>query len=199
VNLVLPAATMLAVGRQPHREAALRAGIGYDIHRFGTEGVLVLGGVHIDDQPRLVGHSDGDPVMHAVADAILGAAGLGDIGEHFPTTDPRWEGADSASILARAVELAAQHRNLSPVNVDVNVVAQRPRLGAHKAAMRERVAQIVALPFESVSIKARTAEGLGPVGAGEAIEVHAVVLMDSRETTPTPPGTEHHPGPVNTR
>ncbi len=175
----------------------MRAGIGYDIHRFGTGGTLVLGGVCIDGHPRLAGHSDGDAVMHAIADAILGAAGLGDIGEHFPTTDPQWEGADSAVILARAVQLAAEHRALSPVNVDVNVVAQRPRLGPHKAAMRERVAEIVALPFESVSIKARTAEGLGPVGAGEAVEVHAVVLMESREATGPTPVPEARPGPLN--
>jgi len=157
----------------------MRIGIGYDIHRFGADRVLVLGGVAFPGEPGLIGHSDADPVMHAVADAILGAAALGDLGDHFPDNDPAWEGADSAQILAEAVRLAAAQRGLRPVNVDVNVIAERPRLAAHKQAMRARLSDILGLPLDSVSVKARTGEGLGPVGQGQAIEVQAVILMNS--------------------
>jgi len=156
----------------------MRVGIGYDVHKFGTTGTLVLGGVRFPDQPRLIAHSDGDAVMHALADALLGAAALGDIGEHFPDTDEQWRDADSARILGEAVRLARDEAGLAPVNADVNIVAERPRLGEAKAQMRDRLAAILALPPSSVSVKARTAEGLGPVGRGEAVEVHAVVLMD---------------------
>lgn len=163
-----------------HREPFMRIGIGYDIHRFGTSGTLVLGGVRFPGRPRLVGHSDGDAVMHAVADAILGAAALGDIGEHFPDTDQEWKDADSARILAEAARLVRDRTGLAIVNVDVNVIAERPRLAERKRDMRARLAEILSLPLECVSVKARTAEGLGPVGRGEAIEVHAVVLMDEK-------------------
>ena len=161
----------------------MRIGIGYDIHRFGGQRLLVLGGVEFPGVPGLVGHSNVDPVMHAVADAMLGAASLGDIGEHFPDTSPEWKDADSALILAQAADLVATRRNLGPVNVDVNVVAESPRLADRKRAMRERLADILSLPVERVSIKARTAEGLGPVGRGEAIEVQAGVLMDELQDT----------------
>jgi 2-C-methyl-D-erythritol 2,4-cyclodiphosphate synthase len=159
----------------------VRVGIGYDIHKFGAERPLVLGGVAFPGEPGLLGHSDADPVLHAVADAMLGAAALGDIGEHFPEGAPEWEDADSALILAEAARLALEGRGLRPLNVDVNVIAERPRLGARKPAMRARLAEVLGLPLESVSVKARTAEGLGPVGAGEAIAVHAVVLMEEAE------------------
>ncbi|NLW51650.1 MAG: 2-C-methyl-D-erythritol 2,4-cyclodiphosphate synthase [Candidatus Brocadiaceae bacterium] len=157
----------------------MRIGNGYDIHRLGANRMLVLGGVQFPGEPGLIGHSDADPVMHALADAVLGAAALGDIGEHFPDTDPAWKGADSAGILAEALRLAAVERGLRPVNVDVNVIAERPRLAERKAAIRARLAAVTGLPADCVSVKARTAEGLGPVGRREAIEVHAVVLMDT--------------------
>jgi len=156
----------------------VRVGIGYDIHRFGPDGVLVLGGVRFPGLPRLQAHSDGDVVLHAVADAILGAAALGDIGEHFPDTDERWKDADSAELLGRAAALAAQRAELRPVNVDINVIAERPRLSEKKQQMRARLAEILSLPVENVSVKARSAEGLGPVGSGNAIEAHAVVLLE---------------------
>jgi 2-C-methyl-D-erythritol 2,4-cyclodiphosphate synthase len=156
----------------------MRTGIGYDIHRFGADRPLVLGGVQFPGEPGLIGHSDADVVMHAVADAILGAAALGDIGEHFPDTDPRWKDVDSTKILSKAVRLAAEQRGLAPVNLDVNVIAERPRLGDRKRAMRDRLAGILGLPFDHVSIKGRTAEGLGPVGREESIEVQAIVLME---------------------
>ena len=113
----------------------MRIGNGYDIHRLGANRMLVLGGVQFPGEPGLIGHSDADPVMHALADAVLGAAALGDIGEHFPDTDPAWKGADSAGILAEALRLAAVERGLRPVNVDVNVIAERPRL-AERVFMR---------------------------------------------------------------
>ncbi len=156
----------------------MRVGIGYDIHRFGAERTLVLGGVEFPGEPGLVGHSDADPVMHAVADAILGAAALGDLGDHFPDSSAEWKDADSARILLEAVRLAAKQRGLAPVNVDVNVIAERPRLSERKNAIRERLAHLLGLPIHCVSVKARTAEGLGPVGRGEAIEVQATVLLD---------------------
>jgi 2-C-methyl-D-erythritol 2,4-cyclodiphosphate synthase len=160
----------------------MRVGIGYDIHRFGADRPLRIGGIELPAEAGLVGHSDADPVMHAVADAILGAAGLGDVGEYFPDTDARWKDADSAMILAETVRLAAERRSLVCVNVDVNVILERPKLGRRKEAMRARLAGILGLPVERVSIKARTAEGLGAVGRCEAVEVHAAVLMEARST-----------------
>ncbi len=160
----------------------MRIGFGYDIHRFGADRPLKIAGVVVPGAPGLIGHSDADPVMHAVADAILGAAALGDIGEHFPDTDPRWKDADSALLLAEAARLAMQRRGLTCANVDVNVILERPKLGPGKDAMRARLAEVLALPLERVSVKARTAEGLGAVGRGEAVEVHAAVLMEETAT-----------------
>jgi len=158
----------------------MRVGIGYDVHRLVPGRRLILGGVEFPGPVGLAGHSDADAVMHAVADAILGAAALGDLGEHFPDDSERWKDADSAQILRAAAQMALSRRSLEPHNVDVNIVAERPRIGDKKGRMRRNLASVLALPVESVSVKARTAEGLGPIGRGEAIEVQAVVLM--RET-----------------
>jgi 2-C-methyl-D-erythritol 2,4-cyclodiphosphate synthase len=155
----------------------MRTGIGYDIHRLVEGRRLVLGGVELPGPVGLAGHSDGDAVLHAIADAILGAAALGDLGEHFPDTADEWRDADSADILSAVVKMAAE-RSLAVHNVDVNVVAERPKLGAAKAQMRRKIAAILGVPPGRVSVKARTAEGLGPVGRGEAIEAQAVVLLD---------------------
>ncbi len=155
----------------------MRIGIGYDIHRLKEGRRLMLGGVELPGPLGLVGHSDGDAVLHAIADAILGAAALGDLGDHFPDSSDEWRDADSADILSAVVEMAAG-RSMRVHNVDVNVVAQRPKLSAAKAQMRCRIAAILGIAASSVSVKARTAEGLGPVGRGEAIEAHAVVLME---------------------
>jgi 2-C-methyl-D-erythritol 2,4-cyclodiphosphate synthase len=158
----------------------VRVGIGYDIHRFGQDRLLKLAGVTFPGEAGLIGHSDADPVLHAVADAMLGAAALGDIGEHFPDTSDDWKDADSASILGEAARIVRERAGLAPVNVDVNVILETPRLGQRKVEMQARLAEILAVPPSSVSIKARTAEGTGPVGRGEAIEVHAIVLLDDR-------------------
>lgn len=155
----------------------MRIGIGYDIHRLQEGRKLVLGGVEIPGPLGLAGHSDADAVLHAIADAILGAAALGDLGEHFPDTCQRWRDADSSCILAAAVEMAGA-RSLRVHNVDVNVIAEWPKLGPIKGQISANVASMLGLPADRVSIKARSAEGMGPVGRQEAIEVHAVVLLE---------------------
>jgi 2-C-methyl-D-erythritol 2,4-cyclodiphosphate synthase len=156
----------------------MRIGIGYDIHRLGADRPLILGGVTIPGASGLVGHSDADPVMHAVTDALLGAAALGDIGEHFPDNDPRWENADSGRMLSHVNDLVADRKQLAVVNLDINIIAQRPHLRGYKHAMCRKVAAAVGVPVENVSIKARTKEGLDATGHGQAIEVQAAVLLD---------------------
>lgn len=155
----------------------MRVGIGYDIHRINEDRTLVLGGVTFEDCPGLEGHSDADVVYHAVADAILGAAALGDIGEHFPDDSPRWEDADSADILSTAVGTVTERRDVRPHNVDVNILAEKPRIGNRKATMKQNIADLLGLPAESVNVKARSGEGLGPVGHHRAIAAQAVVLL----------------------
>ncbi|MFW6164122.1 MAG: 2-C-methyl-D-erythritol 2,4-cyclodiphosphate synthase [Planctomycetota bacterium] len=158
----------------------MRVGIGYDIHRLVAGRPLRLGGVDVPSPLGLLGHSDGDVLLHAVADALLGAAALGDIGEHFPDADPAYQDADSAELLTAALE-QVREAGYEPVNLDANVLAERPRLGRHKAMMRERVAALLGLPPERVSIKARSHEGLDAVGRGRAIAAQAVVLIEERE------------------
>ena len=159
-----------------------RIGEGWDIHALVDGRKLVLGGVQIPYAKGLLGHSDADALLHAITDALLGAAALGDIGTHFPDTDPRFQGADSALLLAEA---AAQVRALGfgIANLDCTVVAQAPRLAPHMAAMRARIAQVLALEPGRVNVKAKTAEKMGPVGQGLAIEARAVVLI-RRESPP---------------
>ena len=154
----------------------VRVGMGWDLHRLVPGRKFVLGGVAIPHSRGPLGHSDADPLLHALADAVLGAAGLGDLGEHFSPADPQWKDADSRVLLGKAVE-AARARGLAPENVDCTVVLEEPRLGPFKASIRKSLAEILGLPEESVNLKAKTAEGLGAVGAGEAVEAYAVVLM----------------------
>lgn len=158
---------------------SLRIGQGWDIHALVAGRPLVLGGIVIPHDRGLLGHSDADALLHAITDALLGAAGLGDIGSHFPDTDPALAGADSAGLLALAAQ-RVREAGWEIVNVDSTVVAQAPRLAPHIGAMCERIAQVLAVPRPTVNVKAKTAERLGPVGAGEAIEARAVCLLAAR-------------------
>lgn len=154
----------------------IRIGEGWDIHALVPGRPLVLGGVHIPFALGLQGHSDADALLHAMTDALLGAAGLGDIGTHFPDTDAQFKDADSALLLARVCQhVRAQGWQIG--NVDSTVIAQAPRLAPHIQAMRAAVAQALQVPVDCVNIKAKTAEHLGPVGQGQAIEARAVVLL----------------------
>lgn len=158
----------------------MRVGIGYDSHRFAAGRALILGGVTIEHERGLAGHSDADVVAHAVTDAVLGAAGLGDIGSHFPPTDETWRDADSLALLAAAVQRTAEH-NYQVVNVDVTVVCEQPRLSPHIAAMRARLAGAIGIAADLVSVKGKTNEGMGWIGRGEGIAALSVVLVDRVE------------------
>lgn len=153
-----------------------RVGIGYDVHRLVEGRKLILAGVEIPFEKGLLGHSDSDVLTHAVCDALLGAAALGDIGTHFPDTDARYAGAASLDLLARVVELIRGH-GYRVGNVDAVVIAERPRLRMHIEAMRERLASSLQVDIDSVSVKAKTSEGLGAVGRGEAMAAQAVALL----------------------
>jgi 2-C-methyl-D-erythritol 2,4-cyclodiphosphate synthase len=154
-----------------------RIGIGYDSHRLILARPLIIGLVHVAFDYGPDGHSDGDVVAHALTDALLGAAALGDIGQHFPNNDPRWKDADSRVFLTHAVEVL-KGAGFRLVNVDAVVVLERPKLAPHIPAMREALASALGLPLDAVSVKAKTAEGLGAVGDGRAIEAHAVALIE---------------------
>ncbi len=157
----------------------MRVGIGHDTHRLVEDRPLILGGLRIEHPRGLAGHSDADVVCHAVADALLGASSLGDIGEHYPDDDPKWRGLDSARLLAEVVDRVARE-GWKPVNCDVIVHAQAPKLGPHKATIRANLARLLGLSESAVNVKAKTGEHVGPVGRGEAIACHAVVLLEPR-------------------
>lgn len=157
----------------------VRVGIGTDLHRLVGGRRLVLGHVEVPFDRGPEGHSDGDVVLHAVIDALAGAAGLPDIGEMFPDTDPAYAGADSASLL-RDVVRRVSHAGYAPVNVDVTIHVERPKLGPHKPAIRAEVAALLGLSTEAVSIKAKSNEGVDAVGRGEAIACTAVVGLGTR-------------------
>lgn len=159
----------------------MRVGIGYDTHRLGEGRPLILGGLLIEHPLGLLGHSDADVVCHAVADALLGAAGLGDIGEHYPDTDPQWRGLDSTRLLAEVVERITRS-GWQVVNGDVIIHAQAPKLGPHKYDIRANLARLLRVDETAVNVKAKTGEHVGPVGRGEAMSCHAVVLIDSSAT-----------------
>lgn len=161
-----------------------RIGTGYDIHRLVEGRRLVLGGVDIPFEKGLLGHSDSDALTHAVCDALLGAAALGDIGAHFPDTDTRWRGASSLDFLARVVELIIEH-GFKVANVDATVMAERPKLRPYIDAMRERLALVLQVDVDRVSVKAKTNEGLDAIGRGEAIAAQAVALIHRRDTENT--------------
>ena len=155
----------------------MRIGHGYDVHRLVPERKLVLGGVELPFEKGLLGHSDADVLAHAVMDALLGAAALGDIGQLFPDSDPHYEGADSLILLRRVTETLAEH-GYRIGNVDATVLAQRPKLAPHIPAMRERLAAAMGISVGQVSVKATTEEGLGFTGTGEGIAAHAVALVE---------------------
>ena len=161
---------------QQAMETALRIGNGYDLHRLVAGRPLVLGGVVLPFEKGLAGHSDADVVCHAVTDALLGAAGAGDIGRHFPDTEPEWRGADSLVLLARAAGLVASC-GYAVVNVDVVVIAQQPRLAPHVDAMCANLARALGIDASQVSVKGKTNEGVDSTGAGDAIAAHAVALI----------------------
>ena len=152
---------------------------GYDVHQLVAGRKLILGGVEIDHPTGLLGHSDADALLHAITDALLGAVALGDIGRHFPDTDPRYAGADSRVLLRAAVALLAE-RGWKPVNVDATLIAQKPKLAPHAAAMVANVAADLGLAEDCVNIKGKTNEKLGYLGREEAIEAQAIVLVARR-------------------
>lgn len=154
-----------------------RVGQGYDVHRLVAGRKLILGGVEIPHETGLLGHSDADALLHAITDALLGAVALGDIGRHFPDSDPRYQGADSRVLLRAAVALLAG-KGWRPVNVDATIIAQRPKLAPHAAAIVANVAVDLGIPPDSVNIKGKTNENLGYLGQQEAIEAQAVVLVE---------------------
>lgn len=157
---------------------SFRIGSGHDSHRLVQGRPLILGGVRLDHPKGLAGHSDADAVLHAVTDALLGAAALGDIGDLYPDTDPQWKDADSRRFLADAL---ARLRELGwrVVNLDVTVFAQEPKLGPVKHAIRASLAELLGVPRDAVNVKAKTGEKVGHIGRGEAIGCHAIVLIDN--------------------
>ncbi|MDP9053573.1 MAG: 2-C-methyl-D-erythritol 2,4-cyclodiphosphate synthase [Acidobacteriota bacterium] len=155
-----------------------RIGQGWDVHRIVSGRPLILGGVTIPSEFGLAGHSDADVLAHSITDALLGAIAAGDIGMHFPDTDPRWKGCDSLQFLSHACELA-RTAGFQIVNVDSTVILERPRLKEFRVAIRESLAKAMGLAFERISVKFKTAEGLGPAGEGKSAEAQAVVLLES--------------------
>lgn len=155
-----------------------RSGIGYDLHRLAENRKLMLGGVEVPFEKGTVGHSDGDVLCHAICDALLGAASLGDIGTHFPDSDPKWRGVSSLVFL-RQVRQYLQRKNLKITHIDAVVVAERPKLGPHFPGMRAAIAKSLGITAEQVNLKAKTNEGLGELGRGEAVAAHAIATIQS--------------------
>ena len=154
----------------------MRIGIGYDIHRFEDGRPLILGGVEIPGETGLAGHSDADVLLHAIVDALLGAAGLGDMGQHFSPSDPQWKDASGLDLLARTLRLV-RGAGFDVVNIDATVIAERPRLAPHIPAMRQHIAEALGIAAGRVNVKATTNEGLGAIGRGEGIAAMAVANL----------------------
>ena len=161
----------------------IRTGLGWDNHRLAAGRPLILGGVTIPSEMGLEGHSDADVLAHAITDAILGAAALGDIGMHFPDSDPRWKGSDSLVFL-RSVKDLAETTGYRVLNVDATVILERPKLQDFRLAIRERLAETLAVELDRISVKFKTAERLGPVGEGRSAEAQAVVTLQKLGTGP---------------
>ena len=164
----------------------MRIGQGFDVHALVAGRKLIIGGVTIPFELGLAGHSDADVLLHAICDALIGAAGLGDIGGHFPDTDPRYQGIDSRELLRAVARLLAEH-HYAVVNIDSTIIAQAPKMAPHIAAMRANIAADLGVAVDSVNVKAKTAEKLGPVGRGEGIVAEAVALITQRTATPRAP------------
>ena len=154
-----------------------RSGIGYDSHRLEAGRKLMIGGVHVPFDKGPVGHSDGDVLAHALCDALLGAASLGDIGTHFPDTDPKWKGSNSLLFLEHTRKLLDE-KKLRIVHLDAVVICERPKLGPHFPAMRAAVAQSLGISLDQINLKAKTNEGLGEIGRGEAIASHTIATLE---------------------
>ena len=156
----------------------IRTGLGWDVHRLAAGRPLILGGVTVPSALGLEGHSDADILSHAITDALLGAAALGDIGMHFPDTDPKWKGAASPQFLEHAAKLVRE-RGYEIVNLDTTVILERPKLKDYRQPIRESIAQILAIDVDRVSVKFKTAERVGPVGEGRSAEAQAIVTLES--------------------
>jgi 2-C-methyl-D-erythritol 2,4-cyclodiphosphate synthase len=169
----------LRVGLTAGARTRMRVGIGHDTHRLGSARPLILGGLRIEYPRGLIGHSDADVVLHALTDALLGAAGLGDIGDAYPDTDPRYRDCDS-SVFVREALARVNHTGYRLVNVDVTIFAQEPKLGHKKAEMRRHLAGLLGLADDAVNVKAKTGEQVGSIGRGEAIGCQVAVLIDER-------------------
>lgn len=154
----------------------MRVGSGFDVHAFGPGEHVMLGGVRVTHTQGVLAHSDGDVLLHALTDALLGAAGLGDIGEHFKDTDPRWQGADSARFVTHALALLRE-RGWRVGNADLTLLAERPKVAAHRQRIRARIAELLEVPPDAVNLKATTTEKLGFLGRAEGIGAQAVVLL----------------------
>jgi len=158
---------------------SVRCGIGYDLHRLEVGRKLIVGGVELPFDKGPVGHSDGDVLAHALCDALLGAAGLGDIGTHFPDTDPKWKGANSLIFLEHAKKLLTE-KNFAIEHVDAVVITEKPKLGPHFPKMREALARALGVPAEKIHLKAKTNEGVDAIGRGEAIAAHVIATIVGR-------------------
>jgi 2-C-methyl-D-erythritol 2,4-cyclodiphosphate synthase len=167
----------------------MRIGHGYDVHAFEPGDHVTIGGVRMPHTQGVKAHSDGDVVLHALCDALLGALGLGDIGQHFPDSDPRWKGADSREFLRHCARLVHDHR-YRIVNADITVLAEAPRLGERRAQMRSNIAADLGTTPDRINVKATTCEGLGAVGRREGLACHAVVLLAHADGH----GHDHHHG-----
>ena len=160
-------------------ESGFRVGMGYDVHPFVENRPLILGGITIPHHHGLAGHSDADCLVHAICDALLGAIAAGDLGQHFPDTDPQYKGIASLVLLQRVTEMVAR-KGWKITNIDATIVAQAPRLASYRAQMEERIAATVGVEHERVNVKATTTEGLGFTGRNEGIAAYAVVLVEAR-------------------
>lgn len=163
------------------QEAVMRVGLGYDVHKLVEGRKLILGGVEIPYEKGLLGHSDADVLVHAIMDALLGAAGMGDIGKHFPDTDPQYKGADSMKLL-QEVKGILEKKLLFVGNIDATVIAQKPKLAPYIEQMRAEIARVLGMSVDDINIKATTEEGLGFTGSGEGISAHAICSLDTIDT-----------------